>query len=257
MDLFSEMIEGLDELDDEPEYNIDGPDDIDDWVGAAMRARSPRMFLSTMARGRPTAKIGRTKIGSALSKLSAISKQVLNQTGVIEANYLRRPNTLCSIYTPVVAPGATSTFSVTPGVGNSYYRLLGFVATDEQCNIFGFSQLKVGGQDHVQFTQTTPAAPVTSAVPWSIFQLKESRLVANLAPWTGQVFDQSSPVQGIIVNMTVAASGDAVTVAARCTLLSQTDPCGYRYTQLTEQSKGYWKSLRRNVGAYAPLALGR
>lgn len=251
------ILAGLDDFDGESDFDVDGPDDIDDWVGAVQRAPNMKHALAKMSALRVGPRIGRTKVGSALSKLSSIAKNVLLQTGRIEADYMRRPNTLCSIYTPVIASGATSTFSVTPGVGNAFYRVLGFIGHDDQCNIFGFSALTVGGQNHVSFSQTTPAAPVTNAVPWSIFQLKEGRLIVNLAPWTGQIFDQSSPITGTIVNMTVAASGDAVTVAARLVVLAQTDPCGYRYTQMTEQSRGYWKTLRRNIGAYAPLMLDK
>lgn len=251
------MIAGLDDIDDTYTRGqiINGPEDFDDIIGAALQSQSPHMLMSSLASAKVGPKIGKTVFGKAVTKLKHIGRQMLVQTGRIEADYLRRPNTLCSIYATNQAAGASVAFSVTPGVGNSFYRILGFICSDDQANIFGFSQLKVGGQDHVQFSQTTPTAPVANAVPWSIFQLKEGRLIVNLAPWTGQVFDQSSPVTGTIVNMTVAAGADAVTVAPRCVLLSQTDPCGYRYTQLTEQSKGWWKTLHKNIGAYHPLML--
>ncbi len=266
VDALSYQVAGLHEIEDEHEkpeeeskYIIKSNRDWDQFVGAASQKRN-RAVLRDLAKVRPGqgfASASETRRQAALiSRLGQISRAVLVQTGRLEADYLRRPNTLCSVYTPVIAPGATSTFSVIPGSGNSFYRLLGFVATDDQCNIFGFTQLKVGGQDHVQFSQSTPTAPITNAVPWAIFQYKEGKMVVNLAPWTGQVFDQSSPVQGIIANMTVAASGDAITVAARGVFLAQTDPCGYRYTQMTEQSKGFWKNFNRNTqGGYDPLSI--
>lgn len=243
--------------DDSDESVISGDEDLDDFVGAALRVPNTQALLARMGRARVSPKFGRTKMGSIVGKLKNISRQVLLQTGRLEADYLRRPNTLCSIYTTALAPGASVAFQVTPGNGNSFYRLLGFICTDDQSNVMGFSSLRVGGQEHVNFTQSTPTAPVASAVPWAIYQLKESRLAVNLAPWTGQVFDQSSPLLGTVVNMTVAGNTDAATVTGRMVVLTQTDPCGMRYPQLTEQSKGWWKSLRRNVGAYAPLYLNR
>jgi len=265
VDALSHQVAGLSEIEeehekaeDESQFVIAGPEQWDRFVGATVMKRN-KALLRDLARARPSRAFATSpgrKQALLVSRLGQISRSVLQQTGRLEADYLRRPNTLCSVYTPVIAPGATSTFSVIPGSGNSFYRLLGFVATDEQANIFGFTQLKVGGQDHVSFSQSTPTAPVANAVPWAIFQYKEGKMVVNLAPWTGQVFDQSSPVQGIIANMTVAGAGDAITIAARGVFLAQTDPCGYRYTQMTEQSKGFWKNFNRNTqGGYAPLSI--
>lgn len=263
VDALSYKVAGFDEVEedfenDESPYLISGPEKWDAFVGAAARKPAKRL-LRDMAKVRPSASFANgagRKQAALVSRLGQISRQVLVQTGRLEADYLRRPNTLCSVYTPVIAPGATSAFQVIPGSGNSYYRLLGFVATDNQCDIFGFTQLKVGGQDHVSFTQSTPTAPVSNAVPWAIFQYKEGKMVVNLAPWTGQVFDQSSPIIGTIANMTVAGAADAATLAARGVFLAQTDPCGYRYTQMTEQSKMFWKSFNRNTqAAYDPLSI--
>lgn len=253
----STLVAGL--ADDSPPvagaFDIDGPEDVEEWIGAATRAPNTQAMLTRLASANPRGRLN-SATGQMIQRLGKISRQMLLQTGRIEAEYLRRPNTLVSVYTPVIAPGATSAFSVQPGQGNSYYRLLGFICTDDQSNIFGFSSLKVGGQEHVQFSQSTPTPPVASAVPWAMFQLKEQSLKTNLAPWSGQVFDNSTPVTGTIVNMTVAASGDAVTVAARIVLLTQTDPCGTRYDQLKNASSRYWGSLRNNIGAYAPLMSG-
>jgi hypothetical protein len=264
IDALSYVVSGFDEVEEsfeddsaENPYLISGPEKWTKFVGAAARKPAKRL-LRDMAKVRPSANMARvdSRQAALISRLGQISRQVLVQTGRLEADYLRRPNTLCSVYTPVIAPGATSAFQVIPGSGNSYYRLLGFIAHDDQCNVFGFTQLKVGGQDHVSFTQSTPTAPVSNAVPWAIFQYKEGKMVVNLAPWTGQVFDQSSPIIGTIANMTVAGAGDAVTIAARGVFLAQTDPCGYRYTQMTEQSKMFWKSFNRNTqAAYDPLSI--
>jgi hypothetical protein len=227
------------------------PEDVAHFLGATVRLQDPKTMLQRVAAAQPQAGTGAA--GTLVHRLGDISQQLLVQTGRIEGEYLRRPNALCSIYTPVLAPGATTTFSVQPGAGNSYYRLLGFFADDQQCQIFGFSSLIVGGQEHCQFTQASPSAPVTKAVPWAQFMLREASFKANLAPWSGQVFDQNTPVQGTIVNMTVAASGDAISVASRMDLLIQIDPCGMRYEQIKNASNRYWSTLRANVGAYAPL----
>lgn len=263
-DALSYVVAGYDEIEESLEddsgsnpYVISGPEKWNKFLtGAASKRKKP--LLRDLAKVRPSRSMSQSNPREAalISRLGQISREVLVQTGRLEADYLRRPNTLCSVYTPVIAPGATSAFQVIPGSGNSYYRLLGFVATDDQCNVFGFTQLKVGGQDHVSFSQSTPTPPVANAVPWAIFQYKEGKMVVNLAPWTGQVFDQSSPIIGTIANMTVAGAGDAVTIAARGVFLAQTDPCGYRYTQMTEQSKMFWKSFNRNTqAAYDPLSI--
>jgi hypothetical protein len=250
------MIAGIDDFDDDVSgYEISGEDDLDRMLGAALRSKSGKSALSTLASARLTPKgnsaLGKT--GRTIERLRDISKQVLTQTGRIEAEYLRRPNTLVAVYGPNLASGATDDFTITPGSGNSYYRILGLVSADDQANVFGFSNLTVGGEDHVKQRQTDPTPPVANAVPWSIFALKESRMIANLAPWTGQVFDNSTPITGTIVNMTTAGGADTVTLAPRIVFLSQTDPCGFRYAQLNEAAKGNWKSMRRNIGSYAPM----
>lgn len=248
------MLEGTDDDDDgEDSFLISGPTELDQWLGAVTKSRNPRQMLNRVSRVQVRMPAKLRPLSNVVKRISQIGRQVLTQTGRIEAEYMRRPNVLCSIYTPVIASGGTSSFSVQPGVGNSYYRLLGFICSDEQANIFGFSSLKVGGQEHAQFSQSTPTAPVTLATPWAIFALKEAQFAANLAPWSGQVFDQSVPVTGTIANMTVAASGDAVTVAARICLLTQTDPCGTRYLQAKQAGAKYWGNLRQNLGSYAPL----
>lgn len=256
---FSLLIAGIDEEDDNGEDHqnlpvIEGNGDLEPYIGAALRARNGRQFLTALKKGarvRPGPKAAGAQ--AVIGRLKRISTAVMAQTGKIEANYMNKPNNLCSVYCPNLAGGATSVFSVQPGTGMSFYRLLSFVATDEQINLFGFSALQVGGISHINFTQSTPAAPVTSAVPWSTLGLKESKGWANLAPWTGQVFDNQTPISGTIVNMTTAAAADLVTVAPRIALLTQVDPCSQRYTQVHAASRSLLKGFRRDMGVWASL----
>ncbi len=236
---------------------ISGPEELEGLLDEAVSvgASNPSAMFHTLARARPKGRNAR--LNNTVKNLSTVAKQVQVQSGRIEAEWLRRPNTLVAVYTPVIASGATSAFSIQPGTGTSYYRFLGLTASDEQANIFGFSSLKVGGQEHVNFSQSTPAAPVTSAVPWAGFALREGKQVTNLAPWSGQLFDPSQPITGTIVNMTVAASGDAVTVAARIILQCQTDPCGMRYQKVQEANDRMFGSMRQALGVYAPSVVGR
>lgn len=251
------FIEGVDE-----EYNtgdetvIAGDEDFEDLIGAAADARSPRLMLSKLASARARSSL-RPKVAMAVKRLSRIAKQVQIQSGRIEAEYLRKPNNLCSIYTTSLAPAASVAFTIQPGAGMSYYRLLGMVCTDDQANLFAFTSLKVGGVEHVNQSQTTPAAPVTNAVSWATFQLKEERGFANLAPWSGQLFDNNTPITGTVANITVAATTDAFTGAARMALLTQVDPCGVRYQQNLQANARMWGSLKQNLGAYAPLLVNQ
>lgn len=249
------IIAGIDEEfdTDEGDFQVSGDDDIDQVLGAALRLRSPQAFLRGMARTRVRPQVLKRPMGRAVSRLAKISRQVLLQTGRIEAEYMRRPNTLVSIYTPALAPGASVAFNIQPGQGNNYYRLLGQICTDAQANVFGYSALVVGGQNHVQFAQNAPVAPVASAVPWAIFQLKEGKLVTNIAPWTGQIFDNSTPVTGTIVNMTTAAATDATTAAARIVILTQTDPCSYRSNLALDAQRGWLRGNKRDLQIFAPL----
>jgi len=240
----------MDDMDDEqsPPMAIVSGQDVYNWAQSAVGAANPRTFLSRAAAAqiKPQAVQALGKpVASMVRRIAKIAAGLYQQSGMLEAQYLRRPNTLCALATPVIAPGATSTFSVQPGTGNSFYRLLGMIVDDVQATIFGFSSLRVGGQEHVNYTQSSPTPPVANAVPWSIFALKESSLQANLAPWVGQVFDANTPITGTVANMTVAASGDAITVSARLVWLVQTDPCGFRYPQVIQQSQQFFNRIRR------------
>jgi hypothetical protein len=166
------------------------------------------------------------KVIQAVHHITRIAKSVSYQVGKLDANELRRPNSLVGVYGTVQAPGSSVLFSITPSGGTPWYRLLAFLAGDDQAQIFGFSSLKVGGQDMVFATQTAPVAPVTNAVSWIGFVARGDNQLFNVAPWTGRMFDNSTPITGTIVNMSVAASGDAISLAPRFLCPSQTDPCG-------------------------------
>jgi hypothetical protein len=257
---FHVAIAGVDDDDDDGEdmLIVEGEDDFEEYIGAALNAANrggSRAMLRRLSKARPGSKAP-TKIAAMVKRMGRISKAVQVQSGKIEAEYLRKPNNFSGVFTPAMAPGAAATaFSVQPGTGMSYYRLLSMVATDEQINLFGFTSLKVGGVEHVNFTQTTPAAPISGLVPWSTLGLKESRGWANLAPWSGQIFDNQTPITGSIANATTAASIDTATAAARLAFLTQVDPCGQRYVQTQQASNRMWKSFRSNMNIYAPLAM--
>lgn len=240
---------------------ISGPEDLDSALDEALGAPGTNAFLSQLQKFRPSATLKTSSKGKAVAstikRLADVAKQVNVQSGRIEAEWLRRPNTLVSIYGTSLAPAATVAFSLQPGSGASYYRLLGFICSDEQANIFGFTSLKVGGQEHVNMSQTTPTAPVANAVPWAILALKEARLSTNIAPWSGQLFDPSQPLTGTIANMTGAGHGDAFTGQPRITVLCQTDPCGMRYQKTVEASSRMFGSMKQALGVYAGMIPNR
>lgn len=223
-------------------------------LGASV-AEAPKAMLTRISALRPNESTG--DAGKVVSRLAIIAQQLLVQTGRIEAEYIRRPNILAAVYTTVLAPGQSVAFSVTPGLGNSYYRILEWIPGEQQSEVMGFTSLRIGGQEHVQYNQTTPAPPVANFVPWYQFALKESSLKTNLAPWAGYVFDSTIPLAGTIANGTVAGSGDAVTLAARIGILCQSDPCGRRYVQMIDASNRYWGSFMDGLDAYAPLMTRR
>lgn len=249
------LIEGVEAGEDESGFMISGPTaatDFDNWIGAAVRQSNPRAFLKTLSAARSRLPES-NRLHQVVNRISKISKQVLVQTGRIEAEYMRRPNTLVGLQTTSLAPAATVAFQLQPGSGMSYYRLLGFISDDDSCARFAFTSLKVGGVEHVNFNQSTPAAPVTNAVSWHLFMYKEGRMTVNLAPWSGQVFDSNTPIIGTVANVTIAATGDAFTGGARGVFLCQTDPCGQRYQQAAQSAQRTWGSLSQNLGQYSPL----
>lgn len=195
------------------------------------------------------------KLGGIVKNLSRVANNVLTTAGRNEADRLDRPNIFCCIFGTSVAPSGTLAFSITPGNGNSYYRVLGFTADDTMAGVFGFTSLKVGGQEHVQMSQTTPTAPVTSACSWNIFQLRESRLRTNISPWSGQFFDGTVPITGTIANMTVAATANAVTLAPVLTVLAQSDPCAYNTSKVKEGAARYWNAMGKGLGGVIGVGL--
>lgn len=239
--------------DDDNEVTISGPSDFEGWVEGAFNQRSNRKLIEQLARGRAGSKISGSPLGKMVSRLRTIGKNLQAQTGRIEANYLRRPNNLASIYGTAIAAGATVSFSVTPAQGMSYYRVLGLYCSDEQSDRMGFTTLKIGGVEHVNVAQSTPTAPVANAVPWAVFVIRESSYQANLAPWSGQVFDTVIPITGTIANMTTAAATDVYTGAPRICIATQVDPCGVHYKNAQLAAAQGWKAMKGNLSFYGPL----
>lgn len=188
---------------------------------------------------------------AAITHLSNVAQMIHSQMGVIDAEYLRRPNLLVGVYGTTVAPGATMTFQITPSGGTSWYRLLAFLAGDDQAQIFGFTSLKCGGLDQIFATQTAPVAPIANATGWMGFVARGDGQKFNLQPWTGQVFDNSVQVTGTVANMSVAGTGDAITLNPRFLIPSQTDPCGQNSTQVLNSASAMASQIRRQVGFYA------
>lgn len=214
--------------------------------------RKPAQVVRTLARTRIQPSLAQQvnpKIASAMSRMAQMARAVHDRMGIIEAYEQRRPNSLCCVYGTSVAPAGTLAFSITPSGGQSWYRLLAFLTGDDQAQVFGFTDLKVGGLSMIFATQTTPAAPITNASAWYGFVARGDNQVFNLAPWTGQVFDNSVTVNGTIANMTVAATGDAITLAPRFLIPVQTDPCG-NYTSLY---KAAGNQLSRNLARSAQM----
>lgn len=246
-----------DDLDDD-----DGMMDEDGYlnVGAAEQltslfkraGKNPRKVVQTLARTRIQPQLANQvnpKVAATMSRMTQIARAIHDRLGIIDAYEQRRPNSLCCVYGTAVAPGGTLAFSITPSGGQSWYRLLAFLTGDDQAQVFGFTDLKVGGLSMIFATQTTPPAPVTNASAWYGFVARGDNQVFNLAPWTGQVFDNSVTVNGTIVNMTVAATGDAITLAPRFLIPVQTDPCG-NYTSLY---KAAGNNLSRNLSRASQL----
>lgn len=250
-------IEGIDdEYDGGADYSeVSGQEELEALLDEAVGAPTTRVMLHRLSHAKPGRRAP-ARVSNAVRRIASIAKQVQVQSGRIEAEYLRRPNNLCTIYGTALAPSATVAFSMQPGQGMSFYRILGMICSDDQANLFGFTTLKVGGVEHVNQSQSTPAAPVTNACSWAGFQLKEGRMIANLAPWAGQLFDNNTPITGTIANMTTAGATDAFTGAPRISLLTQVDPCGMRYQQTQQANARLWGSLKQNLGIYAPLSVG-
>lgn len=215
----------------------------------------PNKFVAqaAMARINPAALAASgvsTSHAAAVTHLSNVAQMIHSQMGVLDADYLRRPNLLVGVYGTTVAPGATMTFTITPSGGTSWYRLLAFLAGDDQAQVFGFTSLKCGGLDQIFATQSTPTAPIANATGWMGFVARGDGQKFNLQPWTGQVFDNSVQVTGTVANMTVAATGDAITLNPRFLIPSQTDPCGQNSSQVLSSAANMANLIRKQVGFY-------
>jgi hypothetical protein len=222
-------------------------------VGAAV---DPNKFVAQAA----MARIGNqalvqngvsTSHAAAITHLSNVAQMIHSQLGVLDADYLRRPNLLVGVYGTTVAPGATLAFTITPSGGTSWYRLLAFLAGDDQAQIFGFTSLKCGGLDQIFATQATPTAPIANATGWMGFVARGDGQKFNIQPWTGQVFDNSVQVTGTIANMSVAGTGDAITLNPRFLIPSQTDPCGQNSAQVVNSAANMANLIRKQVGFHS------
>ena len=242
--------EGDELVDEDGYYSVGAAEQLTQLFRRAGGA--PKKVVATLARTRIQPSLANQvnpKIAQAMSKMSQMARAVHDRMGIIEAYEARRPNSLCCVYGTSTAPGITLAFSITPSGGQSWYRLLAFLTGDDQAQVFGFTDLRVGGLNMIFATQTTPVPPVANASAWYGFVARGDNQVFNLAPWTGQVFDNSVTVNGTIVNMTVAATGDAITLAPRFLIPVQTDPCG-NYTSLY---KAAGNQLSRNLSRSSQL----
>lgn len=261
MDEFDDdYLDGVGEYDDLSDDDDDGIRAID--VGAAEGLAhlmgkfkgtrgNPRALVQHLAAARvnPQRLVAKGVLGAPqaalLAHLSRVAKAITVQMGSLDADYLRRPNIVCGVYGTTLAPGGTVAFSITPSGGTAWYRVLGFLAGFDQAQIMGFTALNVGGLNQLIGAQTTPTAPVTNAVGWMGFVSTGDRQVFNLQPWTGQTFDNSVAITGTIVNMSVAATGDAITLNPRFLIPAQVDPCGQSSAALASAQKFNSSILRR------------
>lgn len=253
----------LDEmLDDEDIEQLSGEDEEDLVITSGLQLdglfdrvaskRTPdRQALRILSRAKfpESGSQFKPKMIAGLKRLQRISAGMAAAAGKIEADYLRRPNQHCGIYGANLAPATSATFTITPSGGQSWYRFLGIIFTKSMVEKIGFSSLLIGGLQHINAVQNQ-ASPVTGAVPAAGFVVGDSSNVWNLSPWTGVVFDNATPITMVLVNMTTPGAGDAETVAPRCNLPVQTDPCGQGY-QGVKATAGQWmKRYKRALASY-------
>jgi hypothetical protein len=247
---------GFGDIDDG--VTVEGPRELDQFfrnvdMVAKSHGQDPSKVFGQIGKLRiaPHAQL-HPDLKATLGRVARISRAIADFSGRIQADYLRRANQVCGIFTTALAPSATVAFTLSPSNGQAWYRILGLAADDLSCARFGFTSLKIGGMEHVNFNQSTPAAPVTNAVPWTGFQVRESSHVFNLQPWTGQDFDNNTNVTGTIANMTVAATADAATAAAKMQVSIFTDPCGQNYAASKGAALASASNMRRVLGHYIP-----
>ena len=228
-DISADPGEGGWEYDENGFVSLVGAEDLNTLMAKTTKMPNRQLLqtLSKTAVSHALAKQVPAPVARAVARLTTMARAVQDQLGRIDAYEQRRPNSLCCVYGAALAPGATVAFDVVPSGGQSWYRLLAFLTGDDQAQVFGFTSLRVGGMDQIFSTQTLPTpAPVANASAWYGFVARGDNQVFNLAPWTGFTFSNDVHVTGTIVNMTIAATGDAITLGPRFLIPVQTDPCG-------------------------------
>lgn len=252
----------LEEVNSAPdEILIEGPNDLNAMFSNVQKmaklGHNPAKLLSTVGSVRisDTAKIN-PDLKANIQRLATVSSAVGHFVGQVNANYLRRPNQVCGLQTGPLAPGGTQTFEISPSNGQAWWRLLAICFDDRQAETFGLTSLKIG-LEHVNFAQKSPTVAlnptiVQNGVPLTGFMIRESSHMMNLAPWTGQDWDNSVTITGTIANLSAAGSADAVTKPCRGWLPVQTDPCGSNYAAARGSAMAYQGNLSRAMAHYTP-----
>lgn len=261
-----------DMMDDEDREILDGADEDDDLVvtsgeqldGLLDRFSAKRVpdlkALRIMSRAQfpQSGSTLKPKVVAGLGRLKRMAAGMAAASGKIEADWLRRPNQHCGFYGPNLAPAtASSEFSITPSGGAGWYRVLGILMTPGIVERIGFKSLIIGGLEHINAPQasTSPTSPVANLVPAAGFVVGDASDKWNIAPFTGYVFDNATPMRFTLGNMTTPGAGDAETIAPRGNLPIQTDPCGQGY-QNVKATAGQWiKKYRRALASYHRGAL--
>lgn len=242
-----------DELaDEEGVYNVGAAPMLTKVLDRA--GRRPDQVIRTLARTRVQDSLApaiHPKVVSTLQRMTQMARAVDSRMAVIDAYEARRPNSLCCVYGPAIAPGVAQDFRITPSGGQNWYRLLAFLTGDDQAQVFGFSALKVGGVTQIFASQATPTPPVAGGgAAWYGLVARGDNQVFNLAPWTGTVFDNSVNVEGTTLNMTIAASGDAITLGPRFLIPCQTDPCANYSSQYKAAGQNVQRMVRRSLSLF-------
>lgn len=231
-------IEGIEEM------TIEGPKTLDQFFGNVSRSKNEPQFLTHFAKMRVADHVQLPKTSAAtLKKFSQVAKAMRHFQIAQKADYLRKPNRLCGAYgTSQASGGAGVDFTLQPSAGLPAYHFLGFCMSDQIAGAFGMSALTLGGMPMIATgVQSAPVAPIASVVPLVGFQLRESSGRYDLAPWTGQDFDNTTPI--LFTTQNITSDSDAVTLRFRSLIPIQIDPCG----QNVAAAKAHAKIARRNA----------
>lgn len=254
-----------DDLDDEDNEFLSGGDDDDgddltvvsgvQLDGLLDRVNSRKVpdlvAMRTLARARfPQSQTQlKPKLIATLGRLKRISAGMAAAAGKQEADRLRQPNMHCGIYGANLTPATSADFSITPSGGTSWWRFLGIIFTKGQVEKIGFKSLKIGGYEHIQAVQVQ-GSPVTGAVPAAGFVVGDNTNSFNINSWTGSIFDNTTPLTMTLVNMTTPGAGDAETVAPRCNIPAQIDPCGQRYSNTKVVTAQFARQFKRALAGF-------